>query len=111
MPNIFNVWKDEEREEPDIKESFDPDRTSLTLKFIKKQAVKTGDKKQAVKTNRNQEKIRLYLQEQGTAKTSDIAEMLDLSVTRVRVILPEMDNIEALGRNRARRYRLRKEPE
>ncbi len=102
MPNIFNVWKDEEWEEPDIKESFDPDRTSLTLKFIKKQAVKT---------NRNQEKIRLYLQEQGTAKTSDIAEMLDLSVSRVRAILSEMDNIEALGRNRARRYRLRKEPE
>lgn len=68
-------------------------------------------KKQAVKTNRNQEKIRLYLQEQGTAKTSDIAEMLDLSVSRVRAILSEMDNIEALGRNRARRYRLRKEPE
>lgn len=102
MPDIFNVWKDEEWEEPDIKESFDPDRTSLTLKFIKKQAVKT---------NRNQEKIRLYLQEQGTAKTSDIAEMLDLSVSRVRAILSEMDNIEALGRNRARRYRLRKEPE
>ncbi len=51
------------------------------------------------------------MQEQGTAKTSDIAEMLDLSVSRVRAILSEMDNIEALGRNRARRYRLRKEPE
>ena len=35
VPNIFNVWEDEGWEEPDIKEDFAPDRTSLTLKFIK----------------------------------------------------------------------------
>ena len=40
VPNIFNVWEDEGWEEPDIKEDFAPDRTSLTLKFIKKQAIK-----------------------------------------------------------------------
>ncbi len=51
VPNIFNVWEDEEWEEPDIKESFDPDRTSLILKFVKKQAIKTSDKKQAIKTS------------------------------------------------------------
>ena len=44
VPNIFNVWEDEGWEEPDIKEDFAPDRTSLTLKFIKKQAIKTSDK-------------------------------------------------------------------
>jgi hypothetical protein len=27
-----------------FKEDFDPDRTALTLKFIKKQAIKTSDK-------------------------------------------------------------------
>lgn len=41
VPNIFNAWEDEGWEEPDIKEDFDPDRTTLTLKFIKKQAIKT----------------------------------------------------------------------
>ncbi len=35
VPNIFNVWEDEGWEEPIIKESFDPDRTSLILKFSK----------------------------------------------------------------------------
>lgn len=44
VPNIFNVWEDEGWIEPDIEESFAPDRTSLTLKFIKKQTIKTGDK-------------------------------------------------------------------
>ncbi|MEZ3435248.1 MAG: hypothetical protein K1W34_11605 [Lachnospiraceae bacterium] len=41
VPNIFSIWEDEEWEEPDIKEDFDPDRTSLTLKFIKKEAIKS----------------------------------------------------------------------
>lgn len=40
VPNIFNVWEDEGWEEPIIKESFDPDRTSLILKFSKKQSIK-----------------------------------------------------------------------
>ena len=118
VPNIFNVWEDEEWEEPDIKEDFDPDRTSLTLKFIKKQAIKTSDKKQAIKTSdkkqaiktrNNQEKIRLYLQGNETAKTRDIAELLGLSMARTREILSVMDDIEAIGRNKTRIYRLRKE--
>ena len=52
VPNIFNVWEDEGWEEPVIEESFDPDRTSLTLRFVKKQAIKTSDKKQAIKNKR-----------------------------------------------------------
>ena len=116
VPNIFNVWEDEGWEEPIIKESFDPDRTSLILKFIKKQAIKTSDKKQAIKTSdkkrtvktgKNMKEIRLYLQKCETAKTSDIAEVLGLSMARTRVILSEMDDVEILGTNRTRRYRLR----
>ena len=107
VPNIFNVWEDEGWEEPVIEESFDPDRTSLILKFVKKQAIKTSGKKQANKTDENMEKIRQYLQEQDAAKTRDIAELLGLSVARTRVILSEMDDIEALGTNRNRIYRLK----
>ena len=118
VPNIFNVWEDEGWEEPIIiEESFDPDRTSLILKFVKKQAIKTSDKKQAIKTSdkkqanktyKNKEKIRIYLQKHEMVKASVIAELLDLSVARTRALLSEMDDVEALGTNRARRYRLRK---
>ena len=108
VPNIFNVWEDEGWEEPDIKEDFAPDRTLLTLKFIKKQAIKTSDKKQAIKTRSNQEKIRLYLQVNETARTRDIAELLGLSMARAREILSVMDDVEAIGRNKTRIYRLRK---
>ncbi len=106
VPNIFNVWEDEGWEEPVIEESFDLDRTSLILRFVKKQAIKTSDKKQANKTDENMEKIRQYLREQGTAKTRDIAKLLGLSVARIRVILSGMDDVEALGTNRNRTYRL-----
>ena len=59
VPNIFNVWEDKGWEEPVIEERFDPDRTSLILRFVKKQANKT---------DKNMEKIRLYLQKYETAK-------------------------------------------
>lgn len=36
VPNIFNVWEDEGWVEPEIEERFDPDRTVLTLSFMKK---------------------------------------------------------------------------
>ena len=101
------IREDEGWEEPVIEESFDPDRTSLTLRFVKKQAKKTSDKKQANKTDKNMEKIRLYLQEHETAKTRDIAELLGLSVARARVVLSDMNDVEALGTNRNRTYRLK----
>lgn len=41
VPNIFNVWNEEGFVEPEIEERFDPDRTILTLSFIKKWRKKT----------------------------------------------------------------------
>lgn len=57
----------------------------------------------------NTDLIRLYLQENETAKTRDIAELLGLSMARTREILSVMDDIEAIGRNKERIYRLREE--
>ena len=51
-------------------------------------------------------KIILYLSENGECKTSDIAEYIDLSLPRTRAILKEMDDIEAIGANMNRKYRL-----
>ncbi|MCU6745775.1 hypothetical protein OCV77_14965 [Suilimivivens aceti] len=46
MPNIFNVWADEGWEEPVIEERFDPDRTVLSLSFLKKVTEKVTKKTQ-----------------------------------------------------------------
>ena len=53
VPNIFNVWADEGWGEPIIEERFDPDRTVLTLSFVKKRRKKSGEKSNE-KTQKNQ---------------------------------------------------------
>ena len=117
VPNIFNVWNDEGFVEPVIEERFDPDRTILSLTFEKKQATKTSDKnkrqktsdkKQAKKTIENIEKIKNYLEQHGEAKTADIANNIGLSPSRTRALLNVMDEVEPLGGNMNRTYRLKK---
>lgn len=53
MPNIFNVWADEGWEEPVIEERFDPDRTVLSLSFLKKVTEKVTKKSDEKKRNKN----------------------------------------------------------
>lgn len=116
VPNIFNVWNDEGFVEPVIEERFDPDRTILSLTFEKKQATKTSDKKQATKTSdkkqakktiENIEKIKIYLEQHVESKTADIANSIGLSSSRTRALLNVMDEVEPLGGNMNRTYRLK----
>ena len=106
VPNIFNTWEEQGWVEPIIEEQFDPDRTILTLEFRKKQVKKTSDKKQAKKTIENINKIRDYLERNGSSRTEDIAKYLELSPARTRAIIAEMDNVEREGGNSNRTYRL-----
>ena len=53
------------------------------------------------------ERIINYLKENGYASTSDISQMLDLSKSRARAILSEMDCVVAEGKNKNRKYRLK----
>lgn len=87
-----------------IEERFDPDRTTLTLEFIKKTS---KEDKIGNKTRTNMLKIEKYLQENGESKTNTIAEHLGLSLARTRKILSQMDSLEAIGTNTNRRYRLK----
>ena len=116
VPNIYKVWEAEGWIEPAIEEQFDPDRVTLTLAFRKKQAKKTSDKKQAKKTSdkkqakktvENMDKIRKYLQKNGESKASDISEYIGLSSSRARAIIAEMEDVEAMGGNSNRTYRLK----
>ena len=116
VPNIFNIWNDEGFVEPVIEERFDPDRTALLLTFDKKQAKKTSDKKQAKKTSdkkqakktiKNIEKIKKYLEQHGESKTTDIAMSIELSTARTRALLNSMEEVEPLGGNTNRTYRLK----
>ncbi|MEI3336826.1 MAG: ATP-binding protein [Clostridium sp.] len=96
----LNYYKKQTKEISDKKQAI---KTS-----DKKQAIKTSDKKQVRKTTMNKEKIREYLKTNGEAKTSDIAEVLNLSASRTRAILAEMEEILPLGSNSNRTYIIKK---
>lgn len=73
-----------------------------------KQATKTSDKKRAMKTAENMSKIRKYLQDNGESKTYNIADYIGLSSARTRAIIATMADVEPLGGNNNRRFKLKK---
>ena len=110
IPDIYNVWENEGWAVPVVEESYNPDRTRLSLEFTKKQAIKTSDKKQAIKTSdktlEKQEIVREYLRQNGLSKMSDIAKHISLSPARTRAIISDMPDIVIEGANKNRKYRL-----
>ena len=116
VPDIYSVWADKGWKDPEIEEQFDPDRTILTLAFTKKQAEKTSGKNkrkeqagktQASKTLANKDQIVSYIKKQNGAGTSEIADRIELSTARTRVLLAELiseGRIYADGNGRARKY-------
>lgn len=117
VPNIFNVWEDEGWEEPIIEERFDPDRTVLTLSFVKKAAKKSGEKKWRNKsgeinvTKKTQEKfdaILQYMQPDEWYKASAFEGVVDVKDSRIKVILNKMVElglIESVGSTKGKKYR------
>ena len=113
IPKIVNIWNNEGLKAPSIEEEFDPDRTILSLSLEKKQAIKTSDKHdnaaqaKTEKSTKNRQKIINYLKDNGRSKCSDIAAFLGLSESRTRVILSDMPEVEIMGGNRNRTYRIK----
>ena len=83
---------------PLVEESYNPDRTRLSLEFAKKQATKTEE---------HREKIREFLSQNGLSKAKDIAPIIGLSPERTRVILSKMEDVEPVGKNKNRMYKLK----
>ncbi|MFR8119933.1 MAG: hypothetical protein ACLU70_13825 [Lachnospira sp.] len=48
-----------------------------------------------------------YLTQYGEGKTNDIAAYIGLSASRTRAILSELDNIEIIGTNTNRKYKIK----
>ena len=49
VPELFSVWKDQGWVEPIITEEFDPDRTILIMKFLKRNIKEKVHKKECTK--------------------------------------------------------------
>ena len=117
VPNIFNVWNDEGFVEPEIEERFEPDRTVLTLSFVKrateksdeKKATKKNDEKKVTKKRKEQyEKILTFMQPNVWYKASDLMNVLGVKETRTKELLRALVTDEKLvddGETKGKRYK------
>ena len=96
VPNIYNVWANEGWEEPVIEERFNPDRTVVTLPFVKKVAkkndskkvtVKSDSKKVTVKTQAHYDLILSYMKDDVWYKASELVDVLGVRETRTKTLL------------------------
>lgn len=113
IPNIFRVWRQQGWPEPEITETFEPARITLTLSTSKicdeKPAIKIGGNSSVIK-GRMKDSIIFYLTDHAEAKTQEIAHYLGLQPSRTRDYLKELveeDILVAEGNNRNRTYRLK----
>ena len=113
IPSILYVWKQQGWAEPAITQTFNPNRIILSLPLSpasgKKSAIKIGDKESAI-TSAKKQLIIVYLTDHPRAKSSEIAEFVNLKSSRVRDYLAELiaeGIVVAEGGNRNRTYRLK----
>ncbi len=114
IPNIFRVWREQNRMEPDISQSFDPDRTTLTLSFLpvpaENPSVKAGRSTESAVTAIKRQMIIDYLTEHIEASLKELAVYLDLDGPAVRNYLRGLMSEEiviAQGKTRNRVYKLK----
>lgn len=128
IPNIYSVWDKQGWEAPIITEGFEPPRITMSLSVLtesddlstpsdKKALIKSVDKKTLIKSDDKKKIIELqketvieYLTDHIICKSSDIAKLLNIKLTRSRDILNSLiadGVIVAEGSNRNRIYRLK----
>ena len=131
IPNIFSVWSKQGWPAPVIRESFDPERITVSLIIgHETQVIDTNTDNPQLKTdnplntsgkgreNRHSKKLKTAMQETAIVefltdhpgcKASQIADLLGVSPERARKLLAKMVEegvIEPLGANRNRTYKL-----
>ena len=110
VPNIFNVWEDEGFIEPEIEERFDPDRTILSLPFVKKATEKSDGKKATKKTQEQYEKILAFMKPDIWYKANELGEVLGVKETRTKELLRALvsdEKLEDNGATKGKRYKKR----
>ncbi|MCL2221459.1 MAG: putative DNA binding domain-containing protein [Oscillospiraceae bacterium] len=114
LPNIFDIWKNEDWQEPKLEEQFNPDRTILSLVLSqqnsKEVAINGCDKVKVSTSDSHKQKIINYLTDNGVSKAGELANLLGVTGARVRVLMSQLTAEGAVvvdGANRNRTYRLK----
>lgn len=119
IPNILAVSAKQGWRDPEIIETFEPDRITLRLYTDNKSREKIGDKKSAIKigdkksaiTEAAKLKIIEYLTDNAYATCGEIAKLLGLKDSRARdylKLLAEDEIVVVEGANRNRIYKLKR---
>ncbi len=116
IPNIYSVWRKQGWRLPAIEESFEPDRTVLSLPLQKDAscgqsgAAEDGTRRAGTKTAIQKTMIIEYLTDHVSARCSEIAALLGVKAARARNVLGALaaeDIVVAEGSGRARVYKLK----
>jgi len=115
FPAILETWKNNGWKTPKLVENTVLNQVSLSLSFVKattkssdkKSAIKIGDKKVSVIVESHVEEIVSFLTNKGEATTAEITEAIGLKPSRTRELLGVIDEVEAIGSNKDRRYTLK----
>ena len=110
IPNILAVSAKQGWRDPEIIETFEPDRITLRLYTDNKSREKIGDKKSAI-TEAAKLKIIEYLTDNVYATCGEIAKLLGLKDSRARdylKLLAEDEIVVVEGANRNRIYKLKR---
>ncbi len=108
VPMIYEVWRKQGLRTPTIEEQFDPDRIILALPLDKRfGTMQINEKTHSKKFDETKAMVMEYLRDNGKSTGKELAEYTGLSQSRIRAILSKIDEIEAVGFNRSRAYRLK----
>ena len=112
IPDIYQVWENEGWPMPVVEESYNPDRTRLSLEFAKKQTIKTSQKgaeKEPIKGAERKKEILKLIKVNSTITQVEIMKELDLTRKQVQKDMKELQEMHIIARegtNRRGRWRI-----
>ena len=114
IPSILYIWKQQGWSEPTLKQSFDPDRITLSLPLTKRRCekapVRRSGQNAAVRTAAQKAMIIDWLTERAEGTVSEAAELLGVRESRAAELLAELaeEGIAAeKGEGQNRTYKLK----
>ena len=115
IPSIFAAWKRRGWQEPILRETLSPERTSMTLTFAPAKPQQEATAHEGARTGQAAllatEAVIEYLTSHIMATADELAGALDIPQARVKRIMSALaaeDIVLAEGQGSARRYRLRR---
>lgn len=110
VPMICSVWEKQGWIKPSFQESFQPERTIVTLKLNQKKHLDTyiiQEPALSYHLQGQRDVVLHYLETHRSITTAEVCELLQLSTTQARKMLMEMAEegiLMSLGQNKNRRY-------